>query len=214
MKPLFNKNVREYLQSTCKVGQNYFPETVGKIVIVNAPWAFNALWSIAKVWLDEKTKQKIKNKRTFQLQYGFLSKKYIKGLVNRAFVSNKFNDRYFFVSVLESRLDVMLMRTNFVLTIRSARQLISHGNVLVNGEPVKCCSFLLKAGDKITFREHVHDIISYNLGRSSMWPFPAKHVQVSHKIFQIIVLENTESNLCNNFVAWFDWHSIMQGYSR
>lgn len=28
-------------------------------MIVNAPWAFTAVWSIAKGWLDEKTRAKV-----------------------------------------------------------------------------------------------------------------------------------------------------------
>jgi len=28
-------------------------------MIVNAPWAFTAVWSMAKGWVDEKTRNKI-----------------------------------------------------------------------------------------------------------------------------------------------------------
>lgn len=160
-------------------------------------------------------KQTIKNNRAFQVQYGFLSRKYMKKLVDSVYLKNQVNYRCFFIGSLESRLDVMLLRTNFVSTIRNARQLISHGHVLVNGECVKCSSFLLKKGDKITFKKEAHNIIEYNLGKSSVWPFPSKYVQVSYKIFQIIILEDIRYvNLGNNFVMWFDWDSIMKRYAR
>ena len=151
----------------------------------------------------------------FQVQYGFLSRKYMKKLIDFVYLKNRANSRGFFVGSLESRLDVMLSRTKFVLTIRNARQFISHGHVLVNGVCVKCCSFLLKKGDKITFKRRAHNIIEYNLGKSNIWPLPSKHVQISYKIFQIIILEDMRYiNLGNNFVVWFDWDSIMKRYKR
>ena len=160
-------------------------------------------------------KQKIKNNRSFHLQYGFLARNYIKTLVKSIFLKKKLNPRFIFIGILESRLDVMLLRTNFVVTIRNARQIISHGHVKVNGDIVTCCSYLLKKGDKITFRKEVHSLISYNLANLSMWPLPVKYVQVSYKIFQIIVLENIETfNLSNNFAVWLDWQSIIQSYTR
>lgn len=41
------------------IGQNRYPEIMGKFYIINAPWAFSAVWSIIKVWLDEVTVNKI-----------------------------------------------------------------------------------------------------------------------------------------------------------
>ena len=159
-------------------------------------------------------KQTIKNNRLFQVQYGPLSLKYMKKLVDFVYLKSQVNHRSFLIGSLESRLDVMLLRTNFASTIRNARQIISHGHVLVNDECVKCCSFSLKKGDKITFKKGVHNIIEYNLVKSSFWPFPTKHVQVSYKIFQIIILEDIRyANLGNNFVMWFDWDSIMKRYA-
>lgn len=42
-----------------QIGQDYFPEMLGKMYILNAPWTFAAGWNLAKVWLDEGTKKKI-----------------------------------------------------------------------------------------------------------------------------------------------------------
>lgn len=41
------------------VGQDRYPETMGKFYIINAPWAFSAVWSMIKPWLDEVTVSKI-----------------------------------------------------------------------------------------------------------------------------------------------------------
>ena len=41
------------------IGQDRYPECMGKFYIINAPWAFSAVWSVVKPWLDEVTVAKI-----------------------------------------------------------------------------------------------------------------------------------------------------------
>ncbi|MEJ5283814.1 MAG: 30S ribosomal protein S4 [Brevinematia bacterium] len=50
---------------------------------------------------------------------------------------------------LERRLDNIVYRAGFVSSRRAARQLVSHGNVYVNGKRVTIPSFIVKAGDEI-----------------------------------------------------------------
>ncbi len=52
--------------------------------------------------------------------------------------------------LLERRLDNLLFRMNFAPSIRSARQMISHGFVLVNGKKVTIGSAVLKPGDTVS----------------------------------------------------------------
>lgn len=51
--------VKDYVMAAASVGQNRYPETMGKFYIINAPWAFSAVWSVIKPWLDEVTVKKI-----------------------------------------------------------------------------------------------------------------------------------------------------------
>jgi len=51
--------VKDYVFQTAGIGQNYYPECMGKFYIINAPWAFSAVWSIIKPWLDAVTVAKI-----------------------------------------------------------------------------------------------------------------------------------------------------------
>lgn len=53
-------------------------------------------------------------------------------------------------SLLERRLDNCLYRLGFVPTRRAARQLVTHGNALVNGRKVSIPSYQVKAGDIIS----------------------------------------------------------------
>jgi small subunit ribosomal protein S4 len=52
--------------------------------------------------------------------------------------------------LLESRLDNVVFRLGFAPSIRSARQLVSHGHVLVDGKPLTVGSCVLKAGTKVS----------------------------------------------------------------
>jgi hypothetical protein len=47
------------LQSMAALDQKYFPEILGKLYIVNAPFAFTSIWSIVKRWLDKGVLDKI-----------------------------------------------------------------------------------------------------------------------------------------------------------
>jgi DNA-binding protein H-NS len=40
------------------IGQNNYPERLGEALLIRPPWYFSTVWSIVKVFLDEKTKSK------------------------------------------------------------------------------------------------------------------------------------------------------------
>ncbi len=58
-----------------------------------------------------------------------------------------------FLVLLESRLDVVVFRMNFLPTIFAARQFVSHGHIRVNGQKVDIASYMVKEGDKITLSD-------------------------------------------------------------
>ncbi|PAV20594.1 sec14 cytosolic factor [Pyrrhoderma noxium] len=53
-------DVKNYVQEASKIGQNYYPETMGKFYIINSPWMFSTVWNVIKGWLDPVTVAKIK----------------------------------------------------------------------------------------------------------------------------------------------------------
>lgn len=57
------------------------------------------------------------------------------------------------IGLLERRLDAVVYRAKFAPTVFSARQLVSHGHILVNGKRVKISSYMVKPGDEITVSE-------------------------------------------------------------
>ncbi|KAG6874021.1 hypothetical protein C0995_007978 [Termitomyces sp. Mi166 len=52
-------HVKDYVSRASRISSDRYPETMGKFYIINAPWAFSAVWSIVKPWLDPVTVAKI-----------------------------------------------------------------------------------------------------------------------------------------------------------
>ncbi len=57
------------------------------------------------------------------------------------------------IQILESRLDSLVWRAGLTRTIPAARQLITHGNVMINGHRAKSPGQILKVGSTFSVRE-------------------------------------------------------------
>lgn len=57
------------------------------------------------------------------------------------------------IGLLERRLDAVVYRSKLAPTVFSARQLVSHGHIYVNGKRVKIASYRVNPGDIITVSE-------------------------------------------------------------
>ena len=57
------------------------------------------------------------------------------------------------IGLLERRLDAVVYRSKLAPTVFSARQLVSHGHIYVNGKRVKIASYRVNPGDVITVSE-------------------------------------------------------------
>jgi small subunit ribosomal protein S4 len=86
-------------------------------------------------------------KQKLRFQYGVLEKQfrgYYEEAARRRGVTGEV-----LLQLLELRLDNVCFRLGFGNTRQSARQLVNHGHVLVNGQRVDIASFQVKPGDKI-----------------------------------------------------------------
>ncbi len=63
------------------------------------------------------------------------------------------------IGLLERRLDAFIYRAKFVPTVFSARQVVSHGHVLVNGKRVTIPSFRVKVGDVVELTSRGKELI-------------------------------------------------------
>ncbi len=62
------------------------------------------------------------------------------------------------IGLLERRLDALVYRAKFAPTIFAARQLVSHGHVLVNGVRCNIASRQVKPGDEVTLSKKAQEM--------------------------------------------------------
>jgi ribosomal protein S4, bacterial/organelle type len=93
----------------------------------------------------------LREKQKVKRLYGLLERQfrnYYKKAANR-----KGNTGENLLQLLETRLDNVVYRMGFAVTRATARQLVSHRGVLVNGKVVNLPSYQVKAGDVISLSE-------------------------------------------------------------
>ena len=170
-------------------------------------------------YFKKKYLNKIQVKKSISLFYGGLLEKYLKKQINISLKKTTYsrknfgNINLFLIKILESRIDTVLYRSFFTLTIRSARQLITHGHVFVNKKVVKTNSYILKKGDLIEINPKYHKLIYTNIQRSFIWPIPPKYLLINFRTFQILFNENIENtNFSIHFPFWVDINTLIKYY--
>jgi small subunit ribosomal protein S4 len=95
--------------------------------------------------------QQLREKQKIKYYYGVLEKQFRRFFkeANRQEGSTGEN----LIKLLERRLDNVVYRMGFASTRRFARQLVTHGHILVNGKKVTIPSYIVKEGDRIEIRE-------------------------------------------------------------
>ena len=93
---------------------------------------------------------RLREKQKVKRYYGLLEKQFVHYF--RKAGSKKGNTGEVLLELLERRLDNIVYKLNFASSRKSARQLISHGHIYVNGRRVDIPDMLLKIGDKITLK--------------------------------------------------------------
>ena len=91
-------------------------------------------------------KQKLKG------YYGNITEKQFRNIYKKA-AMQKGDTGENLIGLLERRLDAVVYRARFSTTIFSARQLINHGHVKVNGKKVNIGSYVVKEEDTIEIRD-------------------------------------------------------------
>ena len=78
------------------------------------------------------------------------------------------------LQILETRLDNVVYRLGFGASRAQARQIVTHGNIEVNGRKVNIASYLVKPGDVVAIREIRKDnpVVKANLEKGVARPVP------------------------------------------
>ena len=96
-------------------------------------------------------------KQKMKFYYGNMNERQFRNVYRKA-IQKRGNTSENLVAFLESRLDTVIYRAKFAITVFSARQLINHGHIKVNGKKVSIPSYMVKAEDSIEVKEKSKEI--------------------------------------------------------
>jgi len=97
-------------------------------------------------------------KQKLKFYYGNMNERQFRNVYRKA-IKKKGNTAENLVGFLERRLDTVIYRAKFAITVFSARQLINHGHIKVNGKKVNIPSYLVKAEDTIEIKDKSKEIV-------------------------------------------------------
>ena len=116
------------------------------------------------------------------------------------------------LQILESRLDNVIYRLGFGASRPQARQIVTHGNIEVNGVKTDIASYLVKPGDVIAVRESKKDntVIKANIEAGAARPVPEwlelDSQNLSAKVLRVVSREEIDLPV--------EEHLIVELYSK
>ena len=97
-------------------------------------------------------------KQRLKFYYGNMNERQFRNVFRKA-LRKKGNTTENFIGFLERRLDMVIYRAKFATTVFSARQLINHGHIKVNGKKVNVSSCLVSEKDTIELKDKSKELI-------------------------------------------------------
>jgi len=116
------------------------------------------------------------------------------------------------LQILETRLDNVVYRLGLGSSRPQARQIVTHGNIEVNGKKVDIASYLVKPGDVVSVREIRKDnpVIKTNVEAGSARPVPEwlefDNEKLSAKVLRLVNREEIDLPV--------EEHLIVELYSK
>lgn len=107
--------------------------------------------------------KQLTEKQRLRYQYN-LSEKQLRGVYTKA-SRKQGNTGEVMLQILESRLDVLVLRAGMARSIFQARQMVSHAHFRVNGKKVNIPSYSVRVGDKITVRDKSKELEAFVLAQ-------------------------------------------------
>jgi len=96
-------------------------------------------------------------KQKMKFYYGNMNERQFRNTYRKA-IKKKGNTTENLVGFLERRLDTVVYRAKLATTVFSARQIINHGHIKVNGTKVNIPSYLIKTNDIIEIKDKSKDL--------------------------------------------------------
>ncbi|OSS41996.1 SSU ribosomal protein S4p (S9e) [Desulfurella amilsii] len=111
---------------------------------------------------DKTSRRKLKNytehlleKQKAKVYYGILERQFRRYFRNAKQMEGQTGENL--VKILERRLDNIVYKAGFAASSKQARQLIGHGNVLLNGRKTTIASLIVNKNDIISVKEKLRD---------------------------------------------------------
>lgn len=117
-----------------------------------------------------------------------------------------------YIILLESRLDNVIFRSGIAATRPQARQVVSHGLVMINGRRVTVPSIQVKPGDKFEVRKQKKDSPLFEEVKKSKYNAP-KWLKVDHKNLSGEVITLPEKDDIDSFQV-INPQLIVEFYSK
>ena len=181
-----NYKKRLKLRHYAKSGVDLTSKNRKKFSFYNPSFIYTKLSSNLK--LEDYFKKLLLNHRKVNSYFGFHKTSLLKKIIKKNFLKKtkyKYLKEIELCSILERRLDLILLRVGFVSNLFEAKQLISHKKVLVNGVKSKCFSIISKKGDIISIDPSAKNQIQTQLRNT---------IEKKNKIF---TFDNIELNVKN-----------------
>lgn len=155
--------------------------------------------------------------KKFRLLYGGLTRKFLKKqikylLKKNITKKNLKNWNLLFIKQFENRLDNILYKSKFSISLRNAKQLIVHGKVFINNSPMKIASYIVKQGDLISIDPKYYFLVEKNLKNVQIWSIPPKHLTINFKTLEIVVGNMDHINSAVNFPYHLNLEQIILNY--
>tara|TARA_Y100000589_G_scaffold44399_1_gene37350 strand:+ start:109 stop:726 length:618 start_codon:yes stop_codon:yes gene_type:complete len=119
-------------------------------------------------------------KQKLKAYYGNMNEKQFRNIYKKANML-KGDTSENLIGLLEKRLDAVIYRAKFSTTIFSARQLINHGHVKVNGKKVNIASYSVKEEDQIEIRDKSKQLAIIDIALANKEREIPEYIQMDEK---------------------------------
>ena len=119
-------------------------------------------------------------KQKLKAYYGNINERQFRNIYKKA-AMQKGDTGENLIGLLERRLDAVVYRARFSTTIFSARQLINHGHVKVNGKKVNISSYSVKEEDSIEIRDKSKQLAIIDIALASKEREAPEYIQMDEK---------------------------------
>ena len=119
-------------------------------------------------------------KQKLKCYYGNMNERQFRNMYKKA-IMKKGDSAENLIGLLERRLDAIVYRAKLATTIFSARQLINHGHLKVNGRKVNISSFQVKEEDTIEVKDNSKQLAFIDIALANKERETPEYLQVDEK---------------------------------